>query len=63
MPLLVTPVVGYSSAGKGPTGKGQQREFRTLTSTSQRHDTEWAEKDLQGVSTGGGVQRTAVQWV
>ena len=39
---------GAEKAGKGPTGKGPRREFRALTSAGQRHDTEWAEKDLQG---------------
>ena len=62
MPLVVA-ALGTQRRGKGPTGKGPRREFRTLTSAGQRHDTEWAEEDLQGGDTVGGVQRTAVQWV
>ena len=54
---------GHSSAGKEPTGKGPRREFRAITSAGQRHHTERAEKGLQGEKTGGGVQRTSVQWV
>ena len=45
----------HSPAGKGPSGEGPRREFRALTCTGQRHDEEWAEKDLQGGNTGGGV--------
>ena len=48
-------IVGHSTAGKGPTGKGPRREFRALTSAGRRHGTEWAEKNLQGGYTGWGT--------
>ena len=49
----MTNFVGHLSAGKRPTGEGPRREFRALTSAGLRHDTEWAEKNLQGGGTGG----------
>ena len=49
--------------GRGLTGKEHWREFRALTSAGQERETERAERDLQGGNTGGGVQRTAAQWV
>ena len=47
---------GHSVTGKGPTGKGPRREFRALTSAGQRHESERAERELQGGYTGGGAQ-------
>ena len=46
-------MVGHSKAGKGPTGKGPRREFQALTSAGRRHDTGWAEKNLQGGTPAG----------
>ena len=45
--------VGHSAVGKGPTGKAPRREFRASASAGQRHETEWAEKDLQGGAPAG----------
>ena len=41
------------AGGEGTHRKGPRREFRALTSAGQRHDTEWAEKDLQGGAPAG----------
>ena len=46
---------GTQRRGRDPPGRGHtRRKFRALMSAGQRHDAEWAERNLQGLNTGGG---------